>query len=174
MGRQQIRDMAEALRSVRFEAVYSSPLQRCLDTARAVVKGRGMAVETRNGLMEIALGDWEDMTVDMVRKRFPGEYERRGRNMADYRTPGGESFRDVQERALSVLDEIDRKHAGEVLIVAHGGVNRAVLCAMLGKNLSGIFDIAQDYCHLNRIRHDNGVWSVQSMNCEKPMFVFRD
>ncbi|MFH1913825.1 MAG: histidine phosphatase family protein [Pseudomonadota bacterium] len=113
-------------------------------------------------LREIALGQWEGLTVDEVCQRHPGEYERRGADLAGYRPAGGESFADVQARAVRFLDSLGPQ-TGTVLAVAHGGFNRALLCHVTGLALADLFSIPQDYCCVNVLHRTAEGWTASAV-----------
>lgn len=141
-----------------------SPLARCVESACIVGQALGLVPETMPDLREIGLGAWEGLTVDEVRERFPGRYEARGRNLAGFRPPGGESFADVQRRAWPVF-ELATADADEPLaIVAHGGVNRVLLCRILGMPLENLFRLDQHYACINILHAGEGEFRVTVMN----------
>lgn len=164
-GRRQAKRMAERLASIPFDSAFCSSLSRARETMELLVEPHDITFFPSPVIREIALGEWEGLTTDEVRERFPGEYERRGEDMAGYRTPGGESFQDVQQRAIEFL-RLMSVAPSVVLAVAHGGFNRALLCHVLGKDLSDLFSIKQDYCCLNILEYDmdRETWRVESMN----------
>lgn len=155
--------MNEVLASVPFGAVFCSDLERAGQTARLILAGRELTATPTPLLREIALGDWEGLTVDEVRGQYPGEYERRGADLAGYRTPGGESFGDVQARAVHFLRSL-KPLSGDIMAVAHGGFNRALLCHVTGLDLSALFSIDQDYCCLNVLERTQDGWTVLETN----------
>ena len=159
----QARAVGQALAPVSFDAAFCSDLERARQTARLVLAGRELAAIPTPLLREIALGEWEGLTVDEVRGQYPGEYERRGADMAGYRTPGGESFGDVQARAVRFLRSLEPL-SGDVLAVAHGGFNRALLCHVTGLDLSALFSIDQEYCGLNVLERARDGWTVLQTN----------
>jgi probable phosphoglycerate mutase len=128
-----------------------SPLSRCVDSAGIVGQALGLRPEAVPDLREIGLGSWEGLSVDEVRERFPGRYEARGRNMAGFRPPGGESFADVQRRAWAAFEAATAELDEPVAIVAHGGVNRVLLCRILGMPLQNLFRLEQDYACVNTL-----------------------
>lgn len=181
-GRRQAGFWAGALGRAPFGRVVVSDLARCRETARIMFRDRDIPVGVDARLREIALGAWEGLTVDRVRERFPGQYEARGADLAGFRPPGGESFADVQARAGAVLDEIaaGAGQAGEaagdfagdpagdgfaeVAVVAHGGLNRTILCRVLGMPLANLFRLNQDYGCLNIVEYAAGAAVVAAMN----------
>lgn len=136
-------------------AVFTSPLVRCVQTAK-IIFGSNVRHTICPELVEINMGGWEMKTRDEIESIYPGEYQRRGQDMAAYRPPGGESFLDVQKRAVSALQKLARESAEPIAVVAHAGVNRCVLCAIQGRSLSELFDIRQPYGCINVLRCDSG------------------
>jgi len=163
-GERQALDMALLLREVPFTRIFSSPLLRAVQTAAAVAAGRGQAVITAPELAEISLGGWEGLTVEEVRRRFPGQYEQRGNDLTHFRPPDGESFHDLAIRTFAGLNRLAAGNPGPLLIVAHAGVNRALLSTIQNLPLAGLLGIAQDYCHLNILSREKDGWRVDAIN----------
>ncbi|QLA18007.1 histidine phosphatase family protein [Desulfolutivibrio sulfoxidireducens] len=163
-GREQAVFWAKKLAGVPFASAVASDISRSLETARIILAGRDVPLRTDVGLREICLGAWEGLTVAEVRERFPGQYEARGEDIAGYRPAGGESFRDVRARAVAALEAIVRQARGEVLVVAHGGVNRCLLCHLLGMSLGHLFRLGQDYACLNLLDFSGDMPTVAGMN----------
>ena len=148
-GVRQARDLGRWLGAISFRRVCASPLSRAVETA-ALVSGRpAAAIERIDALVEIDLGAWEGLSLAEVQARFPGAYEERGQDLAAYRTPGGESFSEVADRACPALADLARDMPGPLLVVAHMGVNRAVLSRLLGRPLARLLDIPQAYLAVN-------------------------
>ena len=162
-GRRQAALWREVLADVSFTAVVSSDLARCRETAAIVLGGRDQPILLEPRLREIALGAFEGLTVEEVRCRFPGAYERRGCDIAGFCPQGGESFAEVQHRAVAAVADMTL-FPGNVLAVAHGGVNRAILCHALGLDLSRLFRLGQDYCRLNILDLGPDCWRVDAVN----------
>jgi probable phosphoglycerate mutase len=162
-GRAQAMLWREPLAEVDFAVAVSSDLSRCLETASLVLAGRDIAVRPEPRLREIALGAWEGLTVEEVKARFPGAYERRGDDLTGFCPEGGESFADVQARAVAAVRELAGT-AGNVLVVAHGGVNRTLLCHALGLDLTHLFRLGQDYCRMNILSLGGDAWRVDAVN----------
>jgi broad specificity phosphatase PhoE len=109
-------------------------------------------VKTRPDLKEISFGDWDGMPLEEIERAYPGELDKRYADIAGYRPPNGENMTDVSKRVISCLPEILREEAGKnILIVAHGGVNRLIICDALGLPVKSLFNIQQDYGCLNII-----------------------
>ena len=163
-GRAQAESAGRWLRGISFDRAVCSDLDRARETAGLLLQDRDITVETEPRLREIHLGQWEGLTVDEVRAAFPGEYEARGKDLARAVPRGGESFLDLQQRVAPCFEEIARQGTGTVLLVAHAGVNRAILCHVLGLDLENLFRLGQDYCCLNIITQKDGQFQVERMN----------
>jgi probable phosphoglycerate mutase len=140
-GREQASALAAGLGGIAWAALYSSPLARARDTLAPLAAAAGRAPAILDGLAEISLGAWEGLAWSDIRARFPAEHAARGRDLAGYRPPGGESFADLAARAGAVLDELA---AGPlpVLAVTHAGVVRVLLARFLGLTLRDIFRLS--------------------------------
>ena len=77
---------------------------------------------------ELDMGQWEGLTFDAIRRRFPEEYARRGEDPARYPPPGGESLAAAAARAAEGLRALLADTEGDLAVVAHAGVIRLLLC----------------------------------------------
>lgn len=146
-GREQMRRAARdflRLRQALYGAarppvrVVSSPLARCRESAALVLdvlRAAGEAVLpplVDAALIEVALGRWEGLRKEDIRRAFPAEWAARGADPASVAPPGGESFQDVQRRALAAVRRLRAAHAGEgLLLVSHAGVIRTLMAHAL-------------------------------------------
>jgi probable phosphoglycerate mutase len=148
-GLDQARHWARVLAKVAFERIVASDLGRALTTA--VIIAAGGPVESVPALREISLGAWEGLTREQIQARYPDLWQARRRDLANCRPPGGESFADLSRRVLPAFEAIAGPAAGPVLVVAHAGVIRVVLCHLLGMPLSHVFRLGLDYGALTLI-----------------------
>jgi phosphoserine phosphatase len=151
-GLWQAERVGQALAREPLAAVYSSPLRRTLDTARAVAAPHGLAVQIEQGLVEMDIGEADGLTFAEVRSRYPGLLEawasEEGPNEP---MPGGERLVDVQERAWAAVQDIAARHADEtVAAVAHNFVILSLLVRVLGIRLG----------QFRRLRHSLAAVSV--------------
>jgi probable phosphoglycerate mutase len=101
----------------------SSPLARALHSAELIRAELGLAaleIETEARLTEISFGSWEGLTRAEIEESYPGEWDRRHREMWTYVVPGGESYEMVARRAGAWLAEAE----GPMVVVTHGAVDR--------------------------------------------------
>lgn len=150
-GCAQIQAVAQYLQDKGIARLLCSPLSRCVHGADIIGQVLGLSPELVPEMREISLGAWEGLTVDEVKSRFPGQYAARGQDLAGFCPQGGESFTDVQTRVWPVVEALMQEDNGAVAVVAHGGVNRAILCRVLGMPLANVFALGQDYGCVNII-----------------------
>lgn len=129
LGRQQARELAEALAGSGVTAVYASPLVRARETAEIVAAALALPVETRAALREVDVGSWQGLTRTEVEQRFPEGFRRW---LVDFSHgwDNGESYDELGTRVVAGLLELARRHTGErILVVTHGGPMRAAQAA---------------------------------------------
>lgn len=116
-----------------FDAVYSSPLLRCVKLAEYLFKD---SYSIHNELKEVDFGEWENKPWSKIR----GSYARRWMNNYVYeKAPNGESFYDLSIRVSGFLEQLLEKDVEKVAIVTHAGVIRAALCFLDGTDLQASF-----------------------------------
>jgi len=132
-GRQMAEEFAAAYNSLPWVAIFCSPLRRSMDTARPLCDAVGLKMQLRDGLKEIAYGQWEEKTPEEVNRRFHDEYVRWMADAGWNAPTGGERGVDVARRSSAVLEEIERRYpSGNVLVVSHKATTRIMLCSLLG------------------------------------------
>ncbi|HKY83695.1 MAG TPA: histidine phosphatase family protein [Anaerolineales bacterium] len=115
-GTAQAEALVELLRPVRLAAIYSSPLERALETARPLARAKGLAVHRSVGLAEMRVGEWQGQSLRRLSRRKLWPVIQSTPSLA--RFPGGESFVEAQARIVTELEALRRKHASRQAIVA--------------------------------------------------------
>src|SRR3954462_13940525 len=132
-GPEQARRLAVRLSQETIAAVYASPMDRTMETARIIAAPRSLEVQPRDGLREISHGHWEKLTRAEVEQQFPAEAAAWEEDPFTFAPPGGESGLAVTARSLPVLIDIVRAHpAQNVVIVSHKATIRLLLSSLLG------------------------------------------
>lgn len=119
-------------------AVYASPLRRAIDTAGGIAKAHGLSVIVEPALIEMDVGEMEHLGYAELREKYP-DFLRAwmSADAADARMPGGETLREVQERAWAAVGRMREAHPeGDVVAVTHNFVALTIICAALGLPLS--------------------------------------
>ena len=162
-GWAQAAQLAEKFGGRSIRAVYSSDLKRSYQTAQVLADALTLPLSERTDLREIDMGAWDGLTFAEIRRRWPEAYRRRGEMIWQYAPPGGESFACCARRAEQALAAILAESQGDVLIVAHSGLNRALLWQWGVRPPAGLLAIEQAYGCVNRlsVEQEHG-WLVQS------------
>lgn len=159
-GRGQAAQIAAALADVGLRRIVSSDLSRCLETSSPLAAAVGLEIEPEPQLREINLGLWEGLTSAEVQQLYPEEYLRRGSDIAGARPNNGESFVDLAGRVWPVFRQIahEAEYSGPTLVMAHAGVNRVLLCRLLGMPVDNLMRLDQSYACLNIV--DRNAWGL--------------
>ncbi|MBY0277692.1 histidine phosphatase family protein [Candidatus Binatia bacterium] len=140
-GRRQARALGERLAGESIGAVYASPMQRTIETARLVTAAHHLEPHPEPGLREIAHGRWEGLTRKDVEERFGDEYTNWEIDPFLFAPEGGEAGISVMARAVPVIRGIVERHAGStVVVVSHKATIRLVLASLLGIDARGYRD----------------------------------
>jgi probable phosphoglycerate mutase len=163
-GERQARLLQNELSPKKITAVFCSDLRRSLDTARIIAAGLDKNIIVQPSWREISMGDWEGKSFTEIKRDFPAEYAARGNNVAGYRVPGGESFQECQARIIPAFLEFVNFSDGNIIIVGHAGVNRVLICYLLGMPLENLFRISQDYGCMNVLLYHKLDCQIQMLN----------
>ncbi len=132
-GREQAARLAGRLESVKIAAIYTSSLDRALETAEILGKPHGLQPRLTANLREISHGHWEGLTVDEVKARFGAELSDWDADPLTFAPSGGETGVAVLARVLPEIRGIVVHQPGRtVLIVSHKGALRLAVSSLLG------------------------------------------
>ena len=165
-GRVESEAVGERLAGEKIDAIYASPLDRTRETA-AILAGRlDLPVFVRDDLIELDFGEWTGLTFDQVRADKRWVPWQSCRSIAAI--PGGESWRQVQDRVVAALFDLRRLHPeGAVVVVTHGDVIRAALLFALGMPLDFYNRIEVATASISTVRIDDSQIRVPAIN-ERP------
>jgi probable phosphomutase (TIGR03848 family) len=159
-GREQAERMVERLEGVKIDAIVSSPLERCRETAAPLARARRLPVRIRRAWIEVGYGDWTGRSISQLRRT------RLWRTVmhapSNVRFPGGESLLEVQARAVHAALDVAREHPrGMVAIVSHADVIRLLVAHVAGTHPD----------HLQRWSVDTGSISAVSLSDGVPRLL---
>ncbi|MFE9219530.1 bifunctional RNase H/acid phosphatase [Streptomyces lavendulae] len=166
-GRRQAAAVAEALAARgTVQAVVSSPLRRCRETAQAVADRLGLPVAVEEGLRETDFGAWEGLTFAEVRERFPDDLQAWLDSPKAAPTGGGESFTAVTRRVSAARDRLLSAHAGRtVLLVTHVTPVKTLVRLALGAPPESLFKMELSAASLSAVAYyADGNASVRLLN----------
>lgn len=119
-GLAQARQLAQKLRGVGLDVLYSSPLRRALQTAQILAEALDVPLHTEPRLVEIHQGEWQTLLYTEIAARYPELFDRWQTEPWTVTIPGGENIAQVQERVYAAVDEILSRHEGQCIgMVAH-------------------------------------------------------
>ena len=131
VGRRQAAELAGMLAEQPITAVYSSPLERCMETARPLADALGLPVQPEAGVIEVDYGAWQGGKLDALAK-LP-EWQAVQHYPSQFRFPGGETLREVQFQAVGAVEAMRIRHPNQVVAVfSHGDVIRTTVAHYLG------------------------------------------
>lgn len=133
VGLKQARWLAQELREVAFDAIYTSPLKRAWETAETLSAERGFEPEVQEGLNNIDLGEWEGKPKKEIAENFPREFRLWRTEPEKLAMEGAETLAQVQNRAVKVLVRLVGEHPGETIaVVTHRAVIKPLVAGILG------------------------------------------
>jgi broad specificity phosphatase PhoE len=144
-------------------AVYASPLERTMETAKPIASRLGLRVRTERGLLECDYGSWTGAQLSRLRRRR--EWRTVQLNPASFRFPGGESFAQMQLRITETLDRLSERHRGETFVaVSHADTIRAAVAATAGIPLDLFQRLWVSPCSVTAIVRSDGGYRLLCMN----------
>jgi probable phosphomutase (TIGR03848 family) len=152
-GQKQARALGEALKDVPIKAVYSSPLERAMETAGPIVKTRRLKIISEPDLMDIDFGKWQGRSWKVLRLTKAWKIVQSAPSR--FRFPEGESFPEAQLRIVNVLERIVHKHQQHdvIAVVFHADPIKLVISHFLGLPLD----------HFQRLGCETGSLSLLSV-----------
>jgi broad specificity phosphatase PhoE len=165
-GRQQAWLLAQRLKSVPFEVLYSSPLRRALDTARLIGEATGKEPVVDLRLAELDYGTWEGKLFEEICQADPALYHAWVADPGRVAPPQGESGEQLIERVAPFLADLAVRHPhGNVVVVCHKTLCRLLACYILGVPLSEYRRrVAVENAALNIFQHSEEGWRLVTLN----------
>jgi broad specificity phosphatase PhoE len=165
-GREQARRAATRLTRYEVTALYSSDVVRAWETAELIGATLGLTPRSLPELREIDVGQWEGYTPEELYRRFPDHMAEYRRDPARTVRLGGESYAQLQTRALVALKQLEESHQiGDVIAaISHGGTIRALLCHVIGLDLGNFGRMWLDNGSLTELRLGRNGWRLMRLN----------
>ena len=157
--------LAEHAQLPNVDVIYSSDLSRAVETAKVLGAKFNLPVTTTPNLREINFGDWEGKSIAELNEKHPKSFGRFFTAPERCHPPNGETFLEAQARVMNVVRNIIAEHDNRnVVIVAHGAVNRLILGAALDMPIHKMWAISQFNTALNILRVADGGFVVELIN----------
>ena len=164
-GREQIPTIIHTLAQIVPRAIWSSDLRRAKETAEPIAKYFGLGYTTSPRLREMNFGAWEGLSWKEVEFQYPDDARAWAKLFPHHRPPGGESFLELQARAVEQLERLaNQAEPGCLLVVTHAGFIRAAVGWVLGVPDERISRIGQSHGALTALAKIGNHWSVSALN----------
>ncbi|EKY29671.1 histidine phosphatase family protein [Clostridium celatum] len=128
-GIERAKELRDRIKGMNIDVIYSSPIERALNTANIIKGDKNIEVITDDGLMEMCFGDYEGRRTDEVMKENPSwdiGLIMKGNTILS--APNGENLAEVRDRVSKTMDRIIEENRGKtILIVAHGITLKALM-----------------------------------------------
>ncbi len=168
-GERQCEALARQLEPSALAAVFTSDLVRARRSAEIIAAPHGLEPSVIPHLREMAMGRWDGLTADEIQAREPEAFADWIAHIGEFPFPDGESVPDLAARAWPAFQTLAAAYAGRaIVVVAHGGTNRALLCRALALPLGRILAFGQDYGALSILERLDGAWTLKRLN-QSPM-----
>ncbi len=140
-GKKQAEELPQRLAAIDIAAIYSSPLERTLETAQPLAKARGLRIHRIPDLGEVKFGEWQGQTLKVLSNKK--EWKIVQSAPSAFQFPGGESFRETQSRAVGAIEKIIANHAKDTIVAfSHGDVIKLIVAYYSGIALDNFQRIA--------------------------------
>ena len=172
LGRRQAERLVERLEGVRIDAIVSSPLERCRETAAPLAKARGRAVDVGRAWIEVGYGEWTGRSISQLRRTKL--WRRVMFAPSNVRFPGGESLLEVQGRAVDATLDIAARHArGTVVVVSHADVIRLLVAHVAGMHADHLQRLSIDTASITALSISDGFPRLLTVNDTDDLDVLR-
>lgn len=168
-GYREAERLREWFSEIKLAAIFSSPLERCRETAR-ILGGGQLEIGILPELTEMDAGDWENLSFDDIRRLYPKEYEERGRHLGTVAPPKGESVMEAGARFGACVERLARKTEGDFAVVCHSGAARGFLCPLMNINPDEVFSIRQPFGAISKLEWNGEKFAVLSVGVKPDSF----
>ena len=163
-GKRQADELAQNLKSAPIKAIYSSPLERALETALPLSQITGIPVKICQGLSEINFGTWQGKTIKQMHrlKLWKVVIEK----PSEMQFPGGETFMGARQRLVAVMEEIKNAHAETdlVAVFSHSDSISLLVSHFLNMSLDDFHRISIDTASISVVWLGNGQPAIRHLN----------
>lgn len=161
-GQLQAQRVAERLKDMDIDIIYSSSLKRTLQTAGYISKVKGLPIIRTDKLKEINGGDWEDLPWNELQRRWPEAYDTWDNSPQVHQMPNGESMEEFQVRLVDeVMHIIQQNNGKNICIVTHGTAIRALICHFRACTLEEMNNVAWcDNTAVSIIDYEDGFFTT--------------
>jgi ribonuclease H / adenosylcobalamin/alpha-ribazole phosphatase len=165
-GLSQAAAVAKEIAKLKPEILIASPLMRTTQTAQAIADATGLEIKFDEIWFELSFGDWDGLSFEEVKEKFPDEYQA-WLNSSSYAPAGGESYDEAGIRVEEALEKVAAEYPGQrVVVVTHNGVIKLAAQIVTGAPTEAVFHIDAAPCSITSISiwPSDGLRALRSLN----------
>lgn len=168
-GKTQAEYAAACIADMQVSRIYSSPIQRTMETAQIVAKHNSLEVIPDDRLTEVEMGGLTGKTYDYLMERYGNIFLHFYQGSDDFTNMGVETFANVRNRVLDIVSYTQQKHADEnILLVTHMEPIKVMLSTILNMTPQNLYQLIIANASLNIFLNSGGVLSVGGLNVMEP------
>jgi len=170
-GQNQAAALGEALKEAQIKAVYSSPLERAMETAAPIASAHGLEIIPEPDLLDVNVGKWQGKSLKVLRLMKAWKIVQHSPSRFCF--PEGESFLETQARIIAALERISKKHKPQdvVAVVFHADPIKLAAAYFLGMPLDNFQRLGCDTGSLTALHIGETGSSLMKLN-QRPPFEF--
>jgi probable phosphoglycerate mutase len=167
-GHEQAAELARSLGDLPIKAIYSSPLERAIETSHPLARALGLGIQLQPGLIDVHVGEWEGRSWKVLGRTKLWKLIQQ--TPSQFQFPGGETFVQVQERVVRTLDAIVGSHNEELIaVVFHADPIKLAVAHYLGLSLDNFQRLTVNTGSVTILKMDGASVKLLALNLIPPL-----
>ena len=164
-GKEQIDKITNYLKDFDIDKIYTTTSSRTKDTVKKLSELKSIEIIEKESLKEISFGDFEGLTFDEIKDKYPKEFQDMIEKGYEYKYPNGESLIDSYNRVCIELDNIISNNDDRtILICSHGGTIRNIITYLISNSYKYHWNFKIDNGSVTILEIQNGFTVITAMN----------
>ena len=164
-GKEQIDKITNYLKDFDIDKIYTTTSSRTKDTVKKLSELKSIEIIEKESLKEISFGDFEGLTFDEIKDKYPKEFQDMIEKGYEYKYPNGESLIDSYNRVCIELDNIiSNSDDRTILICSHGGTIRNIITYLISNSYKYHWNFKIDNASVSVVEVDNGFAVINKLN----------
>ena len=164
-GKEQIDKITNYLKDFDIDKIYTTTSSRTKDTVKKLSELKSIEIIEKESLKEISFGDFEGLTFDEIKDKYPKEFQEKKEKGYEYKYPNGESLIDSYNRVCIELDNIISNNDDRtILICSHGGTIRNIITYLISNSYKYHWNFKIDNGSVTILEIQDGFTVITAMN----------
>ncbi len=163
-GKEQIDKITNYLKDFDIDKIYTTTSSRTKDTVKKLSELKSIEIIEKESLKEISFGDFEGLTFDEIKDKYPKEFQDMIEKGYEYKYPNGESLIDSYNRVCIELDNIISNNDRTILICSHGGTIRNIITYLISNSYKYHWNFKIDNGSVTILEVQDGFTVITAMN----------